>query len=47
MSDMPVTKIISIDDHCKFKFHVARGNGVDQPFDVKGRDKNEWLSWNS
>ena len=41
MSDIPITKIISINDPHKFKFHAARWNDKDQPLDVYVRDKNE------
>jgi len=47
MSDIPITKIISIDDPSKFKFHAARWNVGDQPLDVYVRDKNEWFGWNT
>ena len=47
MSDIPITKIISIDDPHKFKFHAARWNGEDQALDIYVRDKKEWLGWNT
>ena len=47
MSEIPVTKIIKIDNPSEFKFHAARWNGENQPLDVYVRDKKEWLGWNT
>lgn len=47
MTEIPITKIIKIDDPTKFKFHAARWNGVDQPLDVYVRNKEEWFGWNT
>lgn len=47
MSDIPITKIISIEKPNEYKFHAARWNGGDQPLDVYVRDKNEWFDWNT
>jgi len=47
MSNIPVTKIIRIDEPKQFKFHAARWNGENQPLDVYVRDKNEWFMWNT
>ena len=47
MSDIPITKIISIEKPNKYKLHAARWNGGDQPLDVYVRDKKEWFGWNT
>ena len=47
MSEIPVAKIIDIDNPSKFKFHAARWNGENQPLDVYVRDKEEWFRWNT
>ena len=47
MTEIPITKIIQIDEPYKFKFHAARWNGEHQPLDVYVRDKNEWFEWNT
>ncbi len=38
MGDIPITKIIRIDEPDKYKLHAARWNGEDQPLDVYVRD---------
>ncbi len=47
MSEIPITKIIKIDNINKFKLHAARWNGEYQPLDVYVRDKKEWFGWNT
>lgn len=47
MSEIPITKIITIKNPEEFKFHAARWNGECQPLDVYVKDKNEWRSWNT
>jgi hypothetical protein len=47
MSDIPITKIIGIEEPEKYKFHAARWNDSDQPLDVYVRDKKEWFGWNT
>ncbi|OHE06135.1 MAG: hypothetical protein A2513_01290 [Sulfurimonas sp. RIFOXYD12_FULL_33_39] len=47
MSDIPITKIIQIEEPKLFKFHAARWNGKNQPLDIYVRDKNEWFRWNT
>ncbi len=47
MNDMPVSKIICIENPQEFKLHAARRNayGVN-PLDVYTQDKNQWVAWN-
>ena len=47
MNEIPVAKIIDIDDPSKFKIHAARWNGENQPLDVYVRDKARWFRWNT
>ena len=47
MSDIPISKIIRIDEPEQYKFHAARWNGEDHPLDAYVRDKDEWLGWNT
>jgi hypothetical protein len=45
--EIPISKVIKIDEPSEFKFHAARWNGVDQPLDVYVRNKEEWFDWNT
>ena len=45
-ADIPLTEIIEIKEPEKYKLHVARWSGEDQPLDVYVRDKKEWRDWN-
>jgi len=47
MKEIPITKLIQINEPEQYKLHVARWNGQDQPLDVYVRDKNEWFKWNT
>ena len=47
MTEIPVSKIIKIDDPREFKLHAARWNNKYQPLDVYVRDKKEWFGWNT
>ncbi len=47
MVEIPISKIIQVDEPSKFKFHAARWNGYDQPLDVYVRNKKEWFEWNA
>jgi hypothetical protein len=47
VADIPLTKIIHIDDPKKYKFHAARWNSHNQPLDVYVRNKKEWFKWNT
>lgn len=48
MSDIPVTKIIRINNPNEYKLHAARRNNDDeQPLDVFVRDKDDWRGWNA
>ncbi len=47
VSDIPLKRIIRIDDPTTFKFHAARWDKTDQPLDVYVRDKKEWFDWNT
>lgn len=40
--NIPITKIIEMDEATKFKFHAARHNAKNQPLDVYVRENNEW-----
>ena len=31
----------------KYKLHLARYNGEDQPLDIFAQDFNEWITWNT
>lgn len=46
MGDIPISKLINIDDPRNFKLHAARWSGEDQPLDVYVRNKREWFEWN-
>lgn len=43
---LPVSTVIGIDDPSRYKLHVARWNGHDEPLDVYVRDMDEWFAWN-
>ncbi|MCY4313876.1 MAG: GIY-YIG nuclease family protein [Gammaproteobacteria bacterium] len=47
MNEIPLSRIIQIDDPTQYKFHAARWNKSDQPLDVYATDKDEWHSWNT
>lgn len=47
MTDIPVSKLIDINNPGEFKFHAARWNGESRPLDVYVRDKKEWFGWNT
>lgn len=47
MSEIPLTRIIQIDNPGEYKLHAARWNGEEQPLDVFVRDKQEWFGWNT
>lgn len=44
-AEIPLTKIVEIQEPKKYKLHVARWNGKDEPLDVYVRD--EWRDWNT
>jgi len=47
MNDIPITKLISIEDPKKFKFHAARWNKEEEPLDAYVRDRRAWFGWNT
>ena len=47
MGDVPISKLMKIDEPGDFKLHAARWSGEDHPLDVYVRDKDEWLKWNT
>lgn len=47
MADIPVSRLIDIDNPKEFKFHAARWNKHVQPLEVYVRDKKEWYHWNT
>ncbi len=47
MFEIPVSKIIIIDNPREFKLHAARWSGEYHPLDVYVRNKEEWRAWNT
>lgn len=45
--DIPLNKILPIENLGEYKVHFAVWNGNDQPLDVFVRDPEEWKRWNS
>ena len=43
---LPVSAVIEIEDPSRYKLHVARWNGHDQPLDLYVRGEDEWFAWN-
>ena len=46
MTNIPIKRIIRIDNPEEYKFHAARWNRIDAPLDVYVKDKIEWDKWN-
>lgn len=47
MNQIPLSKIINIENPNEYKFHAARWNDYNEPLDVYVRDKAEWFEWNT
>lgn len=48
-TDLKLNDLLKIDEKqlSKYKLHLARFNGTDQPLDVFVQDFNEWVTWNT